>query len=49
MREMAAEEVQRLNAALGSNESQLRSLLVPRDPRDEKKYLPGSARRYRRG
>ncbi len=36
MRDMAAEEVQRLGGALENTEAQLRSLLIPRDPRDEK-------------
>ena len=36
MRDMAAEEVQRLSGALDATEAQLRSLLIPRDPRDEK-------------
>jgi peptide chain release factor 1 len=36
MREMATEELQRVGSALESTEAQLRSLLVPRDPRDEK-------------
>ena len=36
MRDMAAEEVQRLSGALEATEAQLRSLLIPRDPRDEK-------------
>ena len=36
MREMATEELQRVGSALDSTEAQLRSLLVPRDPRDEK-------------
>jgi peptide chain release factor 1 len=36
MREMATEELQRVAGALESTEAQLRSLLIPRDPRDEK-------------
>src|ERR1700691_1616126 len=36
MRDLAAEEVQRLAGELANAETQLRSLLIPRDPRDEK-------------
>src|SRR5580692_6245476 len=36
MRDMAAEEVQRLRAALDTTDAELRGLLIPRDPRDEK-------------
>ena len=36
MRAMAAEEVQRLGGALTQGEADLRTMLVPRDPRDEK-------------
>ena len=36
MRAMASEEVQRLSAALEGTEAELRTMLVPRDPRDEK-------------
>jgi peptide chain release factor 1 len=36
MRAMAAEEVQRLGSALTDTEANLRSMLIPRDPRDEK-------------
>ena len=36
MREMATEEQQRVGRALESTEAELRSLLIPRDPRDEK-------------
>ena len=36
MRAMAAEEVQRLGGALTHSEADLRTMLIPRDPRDEK-------------
>jgi peptide chain release factor 1 len=36
MRAMAAEEVQRLGSALTDTEADLRTMLIPRDPRDEK-------------
>ena len=36
MRDLAAEEVQRLQDALAAADTQLRGLLVPRDPRDAK-------------
>ncbi|HTV78485.1 MAG TPA: peptide chain release factor 1 [Steroidobacteraceae bacterium] len=36
MRAMAAEEVQRLGTALTDAERELRTMLIPRDPRDEK-------------
>ena len=36
MRDLAAEEVQRLGGELANAETQLRNLLIPRDPRDEK-------------
>ena len=36
MRAMAAEEVQRLDGSLTTTEADLRTLLIPRDPRDEK-------------
>jgi peptide chain release factor 1 len=36
IRDMAADELQRLEVALATTEAQLRSLLIPRDPRDEK-------------
>ncbi|HEY1898595.1 MAG TPA: peptide chain release factor 1 [Steroidobacteraceae bacterium] len=36
MRAMAAEEMQRLDSALLSTEADLRALLIPRDPRDDK-------------
>ena len=36
MQEMATEEIQRLGALLADAEAQLRSLLIPRDPRDDK-------------
>ncbi len=36
MRAMATEEVQRLGGALTGTEAELRTMLIPRDPRDEK-------------
>src|SRR5271169_5247740 len=36
IRDMAADEGRRLEVALAATEAQLRSLLIPRDPRDEK-------------
>src|SRR6201996_6358720 len=36
MRDLAAEEIQRVNGALNETEAELRGLLVPKDPRDEK-------------
>jgi peptide chain release factor 1 len=48
MRAYAQEELDKLEARVGGVEEDLKVLLVPKDPNDEKERDPGNSRRHRR-
>ena len=48
MRDMGREEVARLAPEIERAEDELKALLIPRDPRDDKNIYPRGARRHRR-